>query len=155
MVIRHRSQLALTTLFILVAGLASDALTCPMMLPDKTQTISVVMSSGLSTEVIVEYFKGNPDLDRSGACMASARIPLSRFPSSRVATRPGELAAALREIADEWGAKECTIWISYENDTKDHFANHELCVMGSFKFDKGDYWSSTSEGYCWEPTQES
>ena len=152
MVRSARLPLVLASLVIPIAGPAMNTLACPVLMPDKSQTLSVTMSSGVEAEVFVEYFKGWSDVENSGACMASTTIPLSRFPTARVAARPSQLAAALREIADEWGVKECSIWISYENDTGDDLADHELCVTGSFAYDKGDYWSSSSERNCWNPS---
>jgi hypothetical protein len=148
-----RLPLALASLVIPIMGATVNALACPVLMPDANQTLSVTMSSGVEAEVFVEFYKAWSDEEDAGACIATANIPLSRFPTARVAARPSQLAAALREIADEWGVEECSIWITYENDTGDELADHELCVTGSFAYDKGDYWSSSSETNCWEPSE--
>ena len=148
----RRSSIDIASVVTLIIGSTVDAIACPVFGADETQTLSVQMSSGVHAEVNIEFYKGRPDEEGSGACLANAIVQLSGFPTSRVAARPTQLAAALREIADEWGVKECTIMVAYENDTGDDLAQHELCVIGSFGYDKGDYWSTSSERNCWEPS---
>ncbi len=104
------------------------------------------MSPLKSTATQIEI-EGEAD---SSSCYASATIRLSSFPSARRATRPSEITSAIRELADRWGAIEYEIFVSYENDTGDDLSDQERCVKGSFKYDKGDFWSSSSESACWE-----
>jgi hypothetical protein len=147
--IRLRPIFALIPLTTFMTASTGEAQGC-FVSPDKSQTISVSMTSGVTAEVFVSYYKGIEGEDNSSTCYANTTVRLSSFPSSRLATRPDEIAAAIRELADEWSAAECEVFVTYENDTGDDLEDHEQCVKGTFKYDKGDYWSSSPETNCWE-----
>ncbi len=149
MQIRVRPLFVLIPLLISIAASTSDAQGYTLS-TDESQTISVSFSSGVTTEVHVSFFKGIEGKADSSSCYAYATVRLSSFPSARLAIRPSEIASAIRELANRWGATECAIFVSYENDTGDDLSDHERCVKASFKYDKGDFWSSSSESACWE-----
>jgi hypothetical protein len=122
--------------------------------PDKSETVSVSIAPGTSAELRISYWEGNESTGQEAFCTSVIHVKLSGFPTSRVATRPGDVAAAVRDVADLWKVSECQVTVVFENDTSEELAEHETCVTGLFRYDKGDYWSSSSEDYCWEPADE-
>lgn len=122
--------------------------------PGRSLTVSVSLSAGDTTGLRISYWDGNEATGQKATCTALASVKLSTFPTARVATRPGDVAAAVREVADLWEVSECQVTVVFENDTKEDLAAHEMCWTGLFRFDKGDFWSSSSESTCWEPADE-
>ncbi len=84
-------------------------------------------------------------------CQASIAIPLSAFPTSRLATRPADIARSMRDLVKEHGIEACEIVVLYENDTNEAIAEHELCLRETFAFGERKHWSIASERTCWEP----
>ena len=127
---------------------------------DKSQTIAIEVAPGVSAEATVEYYDRSAgiadlvDAAEAPACRATLDVTLSSFPSSRLATRPGDVARAIRDIAKEWGARECVITVWYQNDTNEEMADYEQCVTGTFGFDGRSSWSTSSERNCWEPDRD-
>lgn len=149
---RARLPIYLIPLFtfclVLLAGFAAPSLSC-FVSPDETRQLSIGVAPGVNRTIDTSLWKGEGG---QNSCTAHVQVELSAFPSSRLATRPSEIAAILRELTDEWGVDRCTVYVSYENDTQDELEEHELCLMGEFRFDKGDFWGVSSEGFCWEPS---
>lgn len=84
-------------------------------------------------------------------CTASIEVPLSKFPSSRLATRPVDVARSMRDVMQKLGGGICEIAVIYENDTGEETPSHELCVAETFEFGARKHWSMSSETFCWEP----
>lgn len=118
--------------------------------PDKSQNLSLEIAPGEKREIYTTYYKGEGN---DGNCSASIQVSLSNFPSSRLATRPKDIAIVIREVVDLWELDHCTVRVWYDNDTDEEFAEHELCLSEEFRFDSGAFWSASSERYCWEPIE--
>ncbi len=84
-------------------------------------------------------------------CTACIEVPLSKFPSSRLATRPVDVARSMQDVMQKLGGGECGITVSYENDTGEEIPSHELCVSETFEFGARKHWSKSSETFCWAP----
>jgi hypothetical protein len=117
--------------------------------PDKSQELSLQIAPGVSHEVYAAYYA---EEGGKGSCSASIQVSLSAFPSSRLATRPKDVAIAIRELIDVWEIENCTIQVWYDNDTGEEFAEYELCLTEDFNFDAGAFWSASAERYCWQPS---
>ena len=143
-----RSALPLLFLAGLANTLAAPASSGCFSSPDRSQNLSLEIATGERREIYTTYYKGEGD---EGDCSASIQVSLSNFPSSRLATRPKDIAIVIREVVDLWDLDRCTVYVSYDNDTDEEFAEHELCLTEEFRFDSGAYWSASSERYCWEP----
>ncbi len=85
------------------------------------------------------------------SCSAWIEIPLSKFPTSRLATRPADIARSMRDVMKKLGARECEVEAYYENDTGEEIPKHELCLRETFEFGERKHWSKSREAYCWEP----
>ena len=86
-------------------------------------------------------------------CHASIAIPLSAFPTSRLATRPVDIARSMRDLVKKHGIEACEIAVLYENDTNEEIAEHELCLRETFAFGGRKHWSIARERTCWEPDE--
>jgi hypothetical protein len=117
--------------------------------PDKSQELSLQIAPGEKRAIYTAYYKQEGG---EGSCSATIQVSLSSFPSSRLATRPKDVAVAVREVLDLWEIDNCTVQVWYDNDTGEEFAEHELCLSEDFRFDNGAYWSASAERYCWEPS---
>lgn len=91
--------------------------------------------------------------DPAPRCSASIRIPLSAFPTSRLATRPADVARAMHESVKAQGVQRCEVAVYYENDTDEAIPEHELCLIEPFAFGDRDHWSLSRETSCWEPEE--
>lgn len=87
-------------------------------------------------------------------CWAWIEIPLSNFPTSRLAMRPADVVRSMHDIVKELGSGECTVTVSYENDVEEDIAEHELCVQQDIAFGRRKLWTRTDERFCWEPDPE-
>ena len=145
-----RSPVALVCAFTLINAVAAPSSSSGCFSsPDESQALSLEITPGKSQEVYTAYYK---EEGGEGSCSASIQVSLSSFPSSRLATRPKDVAIAVREVIDSWEIDNCTIRVWYNNDTGEEFAEHELCLTEDFKFDNGAYWSASVERYCWQPS---
>lgn len=136
-----------------VATTPAAANSCMGPAPEESRAISVTTSPGKQTNVSVNvYPKGSFDAEYP-RCVAYYEIELSAFPTSRLASRPHDIAPALRETAEELGVDECQITVHFLDDKGDELEPHETCITGTFKYDKGDFWSSSSEDFCWHPEE--
>lgn len=151
MELRNRIGLATLGIVFLGAAIKAQAQGC-IVFEGENRQISV-SASGVSIDVSVYHYKSRDASEDTPSCSATAFVKLSSFPSSRLATRPSQIAAALREAVEEFGTNECVVRVYYENDTEEEFAEHEQCLMETFKFDRGAYWSSSSEGHCWPASE--
>ncbi|MBY0401421.1 hypothetical protein K2X89_14070 [Myxococcota bacterium] len=118
---------------------------------DLEEAISIEIAPGRSVEVTIG------GMTRAGdgpACSAWVAVPLSAFPSTRLATRPADVARSLRDVVEKMGATECTIMVTHQNDTHEEIAEHELCLSETFRFGERRVWSSGPESFCWEPSEE-
>lgn len=136
--------------FVITIGSAPASLACPVM-PDDSRELSIEIAPDLKPQIYTAYYKDYSAEPGPGRCSAWIEIPLSGFPSSRLATRPADVAGLLTEVVAEWGVENCSVHVQYANDTAEEFAEHELCLIEDFRFDEDAYWSSSSERYCWEP----
>lgn len=118
---------------------------------DLEDSISLEVAPGRNTEVKIG---GMSRAGEGPACSAWVSVPLSAFPSSRLATRPADVARSLRDVVEKMGATECTIMVVHENDTQDEIAEHELCLSETFRFGERRVWSTGPESFCWEPEAE-
>lgn len=89
----------------------------------------------------------------SRRCQASIAIPLSAFPTSRLATRPVDIARSMQDLVEKHGIEACEIAVLYENDTNEEIAEHELCLRETFAFGERKHWSIARERTCWEPDE--
>lgn len=123
--------------------------------PDKSAEIKLSLAPGVDAAVQVSLYemKDAESSNLKSICYASAYFPLSAFPSTSNRYGTHDIAAAVREQVDAWELNECEITLYYENDTKVDLAEHELCVQGTFAFEKGNFWSTDSESYCWDPVE--
>lgn len=87
----------------------------------------------------------------SRRCTAWIQIPLSIFPSSRLATRPADIARSMRDVMKKLAVQECRVGVAYLNDTNDAIPEHELCFVETFAFGERKHWSTSSESPCWQP----
>jgi hypothetical protein len=132
----------------LSSSLASNALACPAVSPDEKRTLSYEVVPGFVRDLQIRFFES--EAPRGGECFASLEIPLSIFPAANVRIGPNDVARVVRETAEEWGARQCTIWVRYENDTRANFAPYELCRRGQFTFGASGV-RSVDEAFCWTP----
>jgi hypothetical protein len=138
---------------------------CPVFI-SPTELISIEIAPGYAAllEVFVETsseqsadtsadmtMDSDTSADSAARCMAWINVPLSKFPSSRLATRPVDIARSMRDVMQKLGGRECEVVVLYENDTDEEIPEHELCVSEIFEFGARTHWSKSSEAYCWEP----
>jgi hypothetical protein len=114
----------------------------------QTESISIDLGGGKSSEVEVLYYEDLADGEDEIACQAWVAVPLSAFPTWRLATRPSDVAPAIRDLASRWGARECVVVVRLLNDTGEDVAKRDECVAGRFRFEGRDWWASSSEGPC-------
>lgn len=124
---------------------------CPVPAYDLEESISLEIAPGRNAEVRIG---GMTRADEGPACSAWVSVPLSVFPSTRLATRPADVARSLRDVVEKMGASECTIFVMHENDTQEELAEHELCLNETFRFGERRVWSTGPESFCWEPEEE-
>lgn len=129
----------------LAAPRTSEACPVPWDLED---TIFLEIAPGRNVEVSIG---GMTRADEGPSCAAWASVPLSAFPSTRLATRPADVARSLRDAVEKMGATECVVSVLLENDTGEEIADHELCLTETFRFGERRVWSSGAEAFCWEP----
>lgn len=145
-------SIALAAALALWAGLASlapgIARACPVPY-DLEDAISLEIAPGRSAEVSIG---GMTRAGGAPSCSAWVSVPLSAFPSTRLATRPADVARSLRDAVEKMGASECEISVMFDNDTGEEIADHELCLTETFRFGERRIWSSSPETFCWEPT---
>lgn len=151
---RARSRSRLTRLVPLLsaaslsAGFAtpSTAQGCLVSVPDAS--ISIELAPGASA--LVEIYLAR---DENGVtfCGAEVGVPLSAFPTARLALRPADVARSLHDFARTSGARECRILVMYENDTGEALAEHELCLIEVFRFGERRHGSLEPETTCWDP----
>ncbi len=89
--------------------------------------------------------------DPAPNCAATIDVPLSAFPTSRLASRPADMARSIHETLKALDVRTCEVSVFYENDTNEEIAQHELCLSETFAFGARKYWSLSHETYCWEP----
>lgn len=118
---------------------------------DLEDSISLEIAPGRNVEVSIGGMTRDGE---SPACSAWVSVPLSAFPSARLATRPADVARSLRDAVAKMGATECTVMVVLDNDTQDDFAEHELCLEETFRFGERRVWSTGPESFCWEPSEE-
>lgn len=117
---------------------------------EKSSEASSDVNASMSTDAGTDM--GTDTSTKSGSsCMAWVYVPLSKFPSSRLATRPVDVARSMRDVMQKLGGGECAVAVYYENDTGEAIPNHELCVSETFEFGARKHWSKSSEEFCWEP----
>ena len=152
----HRPQLsALPRVLALVTsslglGLVSPSASgdCVVILNDIEDTISLEIAPGRNIDVEIG---GMTKKDGDPSCSASAFVPLSAFPTSRLALRPVDIVQSLRDVVEKIGAKECSVRVYFDNDTGEELAAHELCLTETFRFGERKAWSISREPFCWEP----
>ena len=162
--LRHRTRLAAGAGLWLALTSSSSAVACPYIEP--TTEIAVDLGGGRVS--MLRIYVETPDetawrleqtedepmsRDPSPGCSASLWIPLSTFPTSRVATRPAEVARSMHETMKTLGVSTCEVAVGYENDTAEEIAEHELCLRETFAFGNRKHWSVSSESFCWEPEE--
>jgi len=146
-----------STLPAAVAALASAAFPIPtarascFVEVEPDQTIAIELVPG--TSALLQVFK-TPDADDGSGCHAWIEVPLSIFPSSRLATRPADVARSMHDVARAIGIEECDVAVYYENDTDEEMTEQELCIDETFRFGERKHWSVSSEGPCWEAEEE-
>lgn len=118
----------------------------------QTRTISVAIGGTKSADLRIDYYE---ELAKEAetkdviACEAWINVPLSAFPTVRLATRPGDVAAAIRHVASEWDVRECRVRVWRENDVEEEpLSSEEQCIAGDFRFESGSWWPSSSEQSC-------
>lgn len=146
---RSESALALTaaTVALLMAPPARGQ-GCSFSEVGVSETIAIELAMGKTAMLQVHL---SADALGETSCTAWITVPLSSFPTSRLAARPSDIARSMRDVVKKLGAKECAVMVEYENDTGEELAEHELCLMETFGFGRGTLWSKAREGYCWEP----
>ena len=116
-----------------------------MVAPDESAELSIQIAPGLSRPVYAELYENAQE----DTCRAYFSVPLSAFPTSRLATRPADVARVLHELARKWETNRCVVRVHHENDTEERFAPHELCLVETFAFDGGRPRSVSRETTCW------
>jgi len=114
----------------------------------ESESISIGLGGGESAEVEVFYHEGLAESEDGIACEAWVAVPLSAFPTWRLATRPSQVAPAIRDLASRWGARECRVVVVLHNDTGEDVAEREECVTARFRYEDRDWWASSSEVPC-------
>jgi len=114
----------------------------------KTETLSVALAGDTSAELQVSYYEELAEIEDEIICQAWISVPLSAFPTWRLATRPADVAPLIRDVADRWGARECAIAVWLQNDTGDDLAEGDECMAGLFRYESGDWWASSAEWRC-------
>lgn len=151
---RRAPWLAAALLIACLVG-APAAIACMLFAPDKSAEVSLSLAPGVDAAIQLSFFEneGAGDAKSKPTCDANAFLPLSAFPSTSNRFDTSDIAAAIRGQVDAWELSECFITLYYENDTKVDLARHELCVQSTFAFEKGSFWSTDSESYCWDPAE--
>lgn len=134
---------------------APPTIGCGFSPPDESAEITLPLGGGVNQTIQLSLYKTKmPDSSKTkSTCFAYAEIPLSAFPSTSNRFGTSELASAIREQVDIWEVEECSVTLFYDNDTRVELAEHELCISGRYGFEKGGFWSSDRESFCWEPTE--
>ena len=113
-----------------------------------SETIAVSLGGRMSAEMTITYSEDLEKVEGEVACEAYLTVPLSAFPTWRVATRPADVAPAIRDVASRWGARECRVIVGLHNDTGEKLPAGDDCFWGLFRFEGRDSWASSSERRC-------
>lgn len=137
------------------SAIAPLSIACGFSAPDQSTEVQMPLGPGIEAAIQVSIYemKTEENPNAKSDCYAYVSMPLSAFPSTSNRYGTSEAASAIREKLDAWELGECSITVYYENDTGVDFAGHELCVQGEFGFEKGSFWSTESESFCWDPAQ--
>lgn len=135
---------------------------CPYTPP--TDEVAIALGAGRAASLrlyVVDPEDADPGLSTPSAapmtrietrrCFAMIDMPLSAFPTSRLAMRPADVARSMRDLVEKHGIGTCEIAVFYENDTNEEIAEHELCLQETFAFGERKHWSLAREAFCWEP----
>jgi hypothetical protein len=114
----------------------------------ESETIAVSLGGRMSAEMVVEYYETLEETEGQFACEAYVQVPLSAFPTWRLATRPADLAPAIRDLASRWGARECKVSVWLRNDTGEDLPPGDECIAGLFRYEGRDWWASSGERRC-------
>jgi hypothetical protein len=150
---KNRRQTFALTCSVLALGLARPAIASGCFeYTGKSETVSVSIAGAKSADMRIVYYEALArEMEEAGkiACEARISVPLSAFPTLRLATRPGELAATIRYIAADWEARECRISVWRENDiAEEPIPEDEQCIAGDFRYEGGAWWPSSAERSC-------
>lgn len=152
---RRVFQVGVLAASVAAVTLASPGWTCPVTIPDRSDTVELDLAPPEKTRVTVDYFDAveTPELSRPASCNVWVTMRLSAFPSASNRMTTGQLAHELeRKIASEVPV-ECTLLIEYTDDIGAGLARHELCVMASYTFQDGRAISSAREDFCMGPEE--
>jgi hypothetical protein len=144
-----RSALILpATALAFAAASVAEAQGC-FVVEGESRSISIATGSD-HAEVSIRTYAEDAMGEGMPSCIVSTSVKLSSFPTSRLATRPREIAEAIRDAAAELKTRECRIVVWYTNDTGEERDRNERCRTETFRFDRDSYWSSSRETSCWD-----
>ena len=113
-------------------------------------TIKVSISPTQTQPLYVHYSKIQEPTGTETFCSASISVPLSAYPSLRLAARPADFASHIREQLDEWKVSKCSVVVWLNNDTGDDLLEEESCLSEEFRYDGDSVWSVSSETLCYD-----
>ena len=160
--VASRTAAAVLALLGLGIVLPSPGHGCPYVEP--TERIAIDLGAGQSAMLEI-YVVTPPDADpgmsladgplvrdaSTSRCTASIDVPLSAFPTSRIAYRPVDVARSMQDVLKKLDVGSCDIAVFYDNDTDEEIPEHELCLQETFAFGERKHWSISSESFCWAP----
>lgn len=118
---------------------AAPAFSCFMIMADEEELIPVALPGGKKANLSVRYFQPQfgPRFESAvdGRCEASIALPLSAYPTWRVADGPSAFAARIGEHVRRWRLESCSVTVWLENDTGEEVTFAEGCTTGIFRFD--------------------
>lgn len=146
------AQFGSTVSIMMIAGTAftAQANGCFELENYRQNEIMIPFSSTLSFPLNLVTYSYDNSPSSEIHCSASITVPLSAFPTSRVASRPADFTSHMRDTVREWGLNKCHVFVTYENDVEDALTQEESCLVELFRFQGDSVWSGGSEKYCWE-----
>jgi hypothetical protein len=116
----------------------------------RSETVSVDIGAGQSAEMTIHVYEDRAGLESVDEipCEAWITVPLSAFPTVRLATRPLDVAPVIRHLARESKVRECRVHVWRHDDLDADLPDDEECIAGDFRFENGDWWASGSERSC-------
>ena len=116
----------------------------------KHDSVYVPLTSTFSARMNLNWNKTPTPTGAEEYCSAMITVPLSAYPSVRLAARPADMADAIREKLDDWNVSKCSVTVWIDNDTGDELASEDTCLREEFRYDGDSVWSAGSETSCYD-----
>jgi hypothetical protein len=149
MLVRAPRALFLFASSIALLTAAPPALADSIVFENQHKMLTIPLSPTKAAPLHLSYYEFNGESGTERTCEATISVPLSLYPSARLAARPADFASEIREVLDAWGASKCSVQVWLQNDTDDDLSEEESCLSEDFRYDGDSVWSVSSESFCY------